>query len=100
MRNGRHVTNNIDSKSSRLQGPKRGLTARSWPFDLNLHRSHSRISSLPGSVLGSNLSSERCSFARSLEPHSPSARPRNYVPLQISNSNNGIVKGRVDIDEP
>ena len=92
MRNRRHVSDETDLESRRLQRPEGGLATGSGPFEIDLNRAHAVIHGLARRVLRRHLSGEGSALAGASETGTSSSRPTKCVTLAISNGNDRIIK--------
>jgi hypothetical protein len=98
VRNGGTIFNDLDGQTSSLQGSDRTFPATTWAFDANFTFSHPELNSLFTRLLCRTLSGKRGAFAASLETGSTRSTPAQSITFQIGDRHNGVVEGRIDVD--
>ena len=97
VRHRRHVRNGSDADAQSTQGTHRGLTTRTWAFDLDVEIFDALVLSCTTSHLRSDLSSERCRLARTLEALATGRSPRQSIALTVGDRDDGVVERSVHV---
>src|SRR4030095_10851843 len=99
MRDRRDILYQTDVDAGGLQRARPRSPPRSGTSDKNLHGPQAVVHGLLRRAVGSLLSRERGSFARSLETHCAGAGPGNDIALVVGNRDDGVVKGRMNMHD-
>jgi hypothetical protein len=93
-----NVSNIVDLQSTGIQGANSRFTARARSIYPNIYILQAvGLYCSFASTLGSNLCSEWCTLPGTTETGSTGSRPGQCVTLAICNSDNGVIKGRVNV---
>jgi hypothetical protein len=95
----RHIRNTGNFKSDCIQSTHGGLTARTGALDANFKILHTALLSRLAGSLGSNLRSKWRALARALETCATGGRPGQCIALTISNRDDRIVEGSMDVGD-
>src|SRR5713226_2180070 len=93
----RHILDQANVDSSGLESAQRRFSPRSRTTNKNLYASETVIHSLLRRAVRGLLRCEGSSFARSLEAHGTSARPRDDIALIVGNRYDRVVKRRMNV---
>lgn len=97
MGEGSNVLDRSYFQSRGLQGTNSGLTAGSWSLNHDFYRPHAMLDCSLGCSFGCCLSSKGRTFPRTFETVGTGSRPGNGVAVNIADSDDGIVKGGLDM---
>src|SRR3546814_19894051 len=81
MRDRRDVADGENLETDGLQGPQRGLAARTRPLYMAIKGLHAMVLRLAPGIFGRDLRSVRGRFAAALEPHASGGRPGDRIAL-------------------
>jgi hypothetical protein len=98
VRNWGRVDNRANPKPSRSNRAKRSLTPRASATHKHIDFAHPIVvHCVLRSALSRNACSEGRAFARASKSNCPWRQPAQYVALRVSNSDDRVVEGRLDV---
>ena len=97
MGDGSHVLDEGDFQTGGLKRTDSGLTASAGALDVDLNGLHAMLDSDLGSSLGCRLSCKRSALAAAAEVQGAGGAPGHCITLQVGDSNDSIVEGRLDV---
>ena len=98
MGNRRYIPYNSNGEAFYLQRAQGGFSAHTWALNPHLRHPHTLIHCLPEGVTPGKLSGERGALSRALDTTPSSAGLGDHIPIGVGNSDNGVVKGGLDMD--
>ena len=92
-----HISDSCNGNASGLQGTNSCLSSTARTFNIHLDSAQTIIHCSVCCVSGSYLGGIGGAFPGTLEPCSTGTPPGDNIAFRVSNSNNSIIKGRLDI---
>ena len=99
MRNRGHILDGGNADAEGIQSADAAFTSRAGPENLNVNVLKTIFKSRTASLFASNLSSERRGLTGALETLSAGGGRRNDVALAISDRDDSVIEGRVDVSD-
>lgn len=97
VRNRCHISNGGDADTQCTQGTNRRLATRAWALDFDVKVFDALFLCCTTCDFRSDLSSERCRLARTLEALTTRRSPRQGIALAIGDRDDGVVERRVNV---
>ena len=100
MRKRGHILDHLNVEARGLDGTDGGFTSGTRPPNTEINLFHTHLLDRYRALLSSSLSGKGCALTASLVPHGTTRLPCKGLSILIGNRHEGIIKGRLDMDDP